>query len=433
MKRNVINVLSGLLIMALLCLVGCGGGGGSNDSNTSATSNSSPPPTSENPANSNNPTTPTTSAPANLADIVGTWKTDQNTVFSIDANGRISGLQLTGSTTGTCYSSLGSGGFAESGGLTVSKTFDPFLLPSSTFSFTQASNQTSGDTTKTINATGTFVSGTQLTGDYTVSYNTSIATSVSVTSCSGSARRSWSATKQSTTPVTLPAAPSGLTANATSANFITLAWTDNSNNEDGFKIERKSGTNGTFTQIALVQSNVTSYLDIVLATETDYFYRVQATNIVGDSGDSNDRSNITSTPVRLKRFVDKGNGTIQDTVSNLIWLKNANCFGVQNWESAIAKSNSLANGQCGLSDGSTAGTWHLALRDEFKTFGTNRIFTETLTANGFTDVQTGSDDYWTATERATATAYSYYVFSGLDTAYSYKTKLKYVWPVRSAQ
>ena len=32
---------------------------------------------------------------------------------------------------------------------------------------------------------------------------------------------------------------------------LTLSWTDNSTNEDGFKIERKSDSTGTFAEIAL--------------------------------------------------------------------------------------------------------------------------------------------------------------------------------------
>ena len=47
-----------------------------------------------------------------------------------------------------------------------------------------------------------------------------------------------------------------------SAGQLQLAWTDHSNNEDGFKIERKTGTTGIFSQIATVAANVTYYTDI---------------------------------------------------------------------------------------------------------------------------------------------------------------------------
>jgi hypothetical protein len=58
------------------------------------------------------------------------------------------------------------------------------------------------------------------------------------------------------------------------------------------------------------------------------------------------------------RFTDNINGTVTDNLTGLIWLKNANCFGVQ-WTDALKDSGSLANGQCGLTDGSTAGQWRL--------------------------------------------------------------------------
>ncbi len=38
----------------------------------------------------------------------------------------------------------------------------------------------------------------------------------------------------------------------------------------------------------------------------------------------------------LNRYVDNGDGTVTDTRSNLLWLKNANCFGKQTWYEAIA-------------------------------------------------------------------------------------------------
>ena len=59
------------------------------------------------------------------------------------------------------------------------------------------------------------------------------------------------------------------------------------------------------------------------------------------------------------RFVDCGNGTVTDTDTGLIWLKDANCFGNQDWGSSEASTAGLADGQCGLTDNSSAGNWRL--------------------------------------------------------------------------
>ncbi|HEX8411802.1 MAG TPA: fibronectin type III domain-containing protein [Thermoanaerobaculia bacterium] len=84
-------------------------------------------------------------------------------------------------------------------------------------------------------------------------------------------------------PATLPAAPTALSAVA-GKRKITLSWTDNSNNETGFKIERS--TDGvTFTQIAT--STSASYTNGSLTTGATYHYRVRAYNSAGDSTYSN--------------------------------------------------------------------------------------------------------------------------------------------------
>jgi len=87
-----------------------------------------------------------------------------------------------------------------------------------------------------------------------------------------------------------PASPAGLTATSTSPSQIDLAWTDNSNNETGFKIERKTGTAGTYAQIGSVGGNVTTFSDTNVTTLTEYVYRVRATNAAGDSDYSNEAS-----------------------------------------------------------------------------------------------------------------------------------------------
>ena len=91
-----------------------------------------------------------------------------------------------------------------------------------------------------------------------------------------------------------PNAPSGLSASATSSSQINLTWTDNADNEDGFRIE--SGTDGTtFSQIATVGPSNTGYSDVGLTQNTTYYYRVIAFNTPGDSP----YSNITSATTQV--------------------------------------------------------------------------------------------------------------------------------------
>jgi len=87
-------------------------------------------------------------------------------------------------------------------------------------------------------------------------------------------------------PATKPTAPSNLTAQSV-LNRVQLTWTDNANNEDGFKIERKTGA-GAYAEIARTGANSTSYLDSAVTVGTAYTYRIAAYNAAGDSAYSNE-------------------------------------------------------------------------------------------------------------------------------------------------
>ena len=92
-----------------------------------------------------------------------------------------------------------------------------------------------------------------------------------------------------------PSDPTLLSATAVSASQINLAWTDNSSNEQGFKIER-STDNLNFSQIATVGAGVATYQNTGLAASTTYYYRVRAYNATGNSGYSNVANATTQTP-----------------------------------------------------------------------------------------------------------------------------------------
>ena len=92
------------------------------------------------------------------------------------------------------------------------------------------------------------------------------------------------------------------------AGSLRLSWTDNSTNESGFKIERKTGIDGVFALIASVAADTTSYTDSELVDGTTYCYRLSAFDASEDSTYSNESCAVASSPVR----------TYTDTISTNI-------------------------------------------------------------------------------------------------------------------
>ena len=94
-----------------------------------------------------------------------------------------------------------------------------------------------------------------------------------------------------TPPLNPPAAPSNLTATASSTSIF-LNWVDNSANEDGFKVERHNSATSTFSEIASIGTDVITYTDPDLSPDT-YVYQVRAFNAAGNS----DYSNMASSTI----------------------------------------------------------------------------------------------------------------------------------------
>jgi hypothetical protein len=97
-----------------------------------------------------------------------------------------------------------------------------------------------------------------------------------------------------------PPPPSGLVAGAVSYSQINLNWNDNSNSEEGFRIERWNGS--IWEQVAAVGPDVRSYSDFGRTGLTTYFYRVRAFNNGGDSPYSNEASATTPLPPPVAPF-----------------------------------------------------------------------------------------------------------------------------------
>jgi hypothetical protein len=108
---------------------------------------------------------------------------------------------------------------------------------------------------------------------------------VLATNAGGNSPPSTSA--KATTPVAPPAAPSNVTAVATSSTQVNLSWTNNATNQQGFRVQRSSNAGSTWSQIAQVGANTTTYTDTHASGGTTYLYRVFAYNGGGNSASSN--------------------------------------------------------------------------------------------------------------------------------------------------
>lgn len=79
------------------------------------------------------------------------------------------------------------------------------------------------------------------------------------------------------------------------AGQLTLSWNDNSDNEDGFKIERSLDAS-SYVEIGTTGADVSTYVDSSVVDDQDYTYRVKAYNVYGDSGYSNTATGLYESP-----------------------------------------------------------------------------------------------------------------------------------------
>jgi hypothetical protein len=148
------------------------------------------------------------------------------------------------------------------------------------------------------------------------------------------------------------------------------------------------------------------------------------------------------------RFTDNGDGTVTDNRTGWIWMKDANCFGALDWYQTTMAAANLADGQCGLTDGSSPGDWRLPGKVELQTLLDERYEQPALSntagtgpwieGDPFFAVQ--SKPYWSASTHKSYPDVMWFVsFSQgymlyySNESFARKTATCYVWLVRDGQ
>jgi hypothetical protein len=96
----------------------------------------------------------------------------------------------------------------------------------------------------------------------------------------------------------LPQTPGSLGVMKLEPGRVLLTWEDKSDNELGFKIERRTGA-GNFSEISTVEKNIVQFVDVNLPLDTFYTYRIYAYNSAGKSFSYSNEVNTNSYRPRI--------------------------------------------------------------------------------------------------------------------------------------
>jgi len=115
-------------------------------------------------------------------------------------------------------------------------------------------------------------------------------------------------------------APSNLIATQLSDTQIKLNWSDNSNFENGFKIERKIDSTGTYSEIGVVTVNNVTFTDDNIQLGINYWYQVRVftTNNQSDYSNQKNLTPVFPAPLNLNAI------QLTETKVKLIWQDNCN-------------------------------------------------------------------------------------------------------------
>lgn len=136
------------------------------------------------------------------------------------------------------------------------------------------------------------------------------------------------------------------------------------------------------------------------------------------------------------RFKDNNDGTVVDSLTGLMWLKDHQCYFAWNgWADAVDFAQNLSTGQCGLNDDSHSGDWRLPnIKELLSLIDYGRYGPALPEGHPFGSFVASS--YWTSTTRSaeageSGEAWAVYPYNA--SVISFPTNLSGgVWPVRSS-
>lgn len=122
--------------------------------------------------------------------------------------------------------------------------------------------------------------------------------------------------------------------------------------------------------------------------------------VIPCTGTGQDGEKLAGVPLpAAPRFTESTtpNGTLTDKLTDLVWLKNADCLdGARTWQEALDRASTLANGICGLTDHSVAGQWRLPNRKELLSLTNFSQNLGDVWLNGQGFVNAVHDYYWSS-------------------------------------
>ena len=221
-------------------------------------------------------------------------------------------------------------------------------------------------------------------------------------------------TYNSNVGVNPPASPTNLTANF-SLPISYLQWTDAATNETGYKIERKTGE-GNFELIATISPNSNRFNDSSISLANVYTYRVYAFNESGNSPQYSNEISVSTLAIGqnyaggiifyLDATRQHGIVCAPTDQGQAVWGCNGVYFGTVQDLGSGALNTYFIISQCSDTTITAAklcnngySDWYLPSRLELYYLRYN------LVQNGFANLFTVNNYYWTSSEYNTNQAY----------------------------